>query len=68
MNQASRSILQDPPAPTSRTSAWMKFQPNGHPYPNVVIHMVVNHESPQELLTTWNVISAIVHPSMFGLG
>jgi len=45
----------------------MKFQPNGHPYPNVVIHMAVNHDSPQELLTTWNVSSAIEHPSVFGL-
>jgi len=30
--------------------AWLKFQPNGHPYPNVVIEVSVNHEEPQRLL------------------
>jgi len=30
--------------------AWIKFQPNGFPYPNVVVEVAVNNESPQKLL------------------
>lgn len=29
---------------------WLKMQPNGHPYPNIVVEVAVNHESPQKLL------------------
>jgi hypothetical protein len=29
---------------------WLKFQLNGHPYPNLVVEVAVNNESPQKLL------------------
>lgn len=29
---------------------WLKTQPNGHPYPNVVVEVTVNNEGPQNLL------------------
>jgi hypothetical protein len=35
--------LPIPPPP------WVKFLPNGDPYPNVVIEVAVNHESPPKL-------------------
>src|SRR5947207_15851602 len=28
---------------------WLKLQPNGHPYPNLVVEVTVNHEGPQKL-------------------
>jgi hypothetical protein len=35
--------LPNPPPP------WLKYLPNGDPYPNVVLEVAVNHESPQKL-------------------
>ena len=29
---------------------WLKLQPNGHPYPNLVVEVAVNHEAPKKLL------------------
>lgn len=28
---------------------WLRYLPNGDPYPNVVLEVAVNHESPQKL-------------------
>ena len=30
---------------------WLKWQPNGHPYPNLVVEVAVNNEGPQKLLS-----------------
>ena len=37
------SIPQPPPA-------WLKFLPDGVPYPNIVVEVAVNHESPTKLM------------------
>jgi Uma2 family endonuclease len=37
----------DIPAPPP---AWLKFLPNGQPYPNLVVEVDVNNESPTSLL------------------
>ena len=37
------SIPQPPPG-------WLKFMANGAPYPNIVVEVVVNHESPNKLM------------------
>src|ERR1700737_2295743 len=37
------SIPQPPPA-------WLKFMANGAPYPNIVVEVAVNHESPTKLM------------------
>jgi hypothetical protein len=37
----------DIPAPPP---AWLKFLPNGQPYPNLVVEVAVNNESPTRLL------------------
>jgi hypothetical protein len=29
---------------------WLRLQPNGHPYPNLVVEVAVNNEAPQKLL------------------
>src|SRR5277367_5606784 len=37
------SIPQPPPA-------WLRFMPNGAPYPNIVVEVAVNNESPTKLM------------------
>jgi hypothetical protein len=39
-----RPRAQPNPAPN-----WLRFLPNGKPYPNVVVEVAVNHESPSKL-------------------
>jgi hypothetical protein len=40
-----------PPRIPQPQPAWLQLQPNGHPYPNLVVEVAVNHESAQKLLS-----------------
>src|SRR5437667_9514353 len=42
--QIRKPQIPTPPPP------WMKFLPDGLPYPNIVVEVAVNHESPDKLI------------------
>lgn len=42
--------FRKPRIPSTPPPAWMKFLPDGLPYPNIVVEVAVNNESPDQLL------------------
>jgi len=48
--------------------AWMKFLPDGLPYPNIVVEVAVNHETPDKFMRYANRYFSALSSFCFWIG